>query len=898
MNALDKIFNPNTVAVIGASNTEGSVGYELIRNLVGSGFKGTVYPINFKHKSIYGVRSYSKLSETRDEIDLAVIATPAHTVPDLVKECGEYGVGGIVIISAGFMEAGDEGHKMSDIILGYARKYKMRIIGPNCLGFIKPSIKLNVSFANKMALPGKIALISQSGALCTAILDWSVEQNVGFSHFVSIGSMIDVGFHDLIDYFGNDPNTSSIVIYMESLTNTRKFMSAARAFARNKPIIVLKAGKSDAGAKVALSHTGTLAGNDIAFDAAFKRAGIIPVDTIEQLFNAAQSLAMQPRPQGDRLAIITNAGGPGVLATDHLIKQNGKLAQLSEETMKKLDAVLPKVWSHGNPIDVLGDATSERYKAATEIILQDSNVDGVLIILTPQAMTHPDLIAREVVTVAGSSKKPILASWMGEGDVAEGCEILENGNIPVFRIPENAVNTFMNMVSYTRNIEALYETPSTIPHVFTPETDKSYELIRSVMDENRFVLTEDEAKDLLDLYDIPIARHQLAATEEEALKVCEEIGYPVVMKIASPDITHKTDVGGVVVNIRKPEDAKEAFNGILNSAKAAKPEANILGVLVEQMVSKKYELIIGSKKDPIFGPVIVFGMGGVAVEVFKDLNVGLPPLNMVLAKRLIEETKIYRLLKGYRGMDSVDIESIQFLLYKFAYLVMDFPQIKEIDINPFVVDEEGGVVLDAKVVLDENVTPERIRNYDHLVITPYPKELVSMWTMRNGEEVKIRPIRPEDEPMEKEMFGKLSKQTQYFRFFGYLGQVTHEMLTRYTQIDYDREIALIARIIDKDGEKKMIGVVRIVSDPDGEAAEFAIVIADKWQGYGLGNKFMDTIIKVAARRGIRKIYANVLQSNSTMLHMFRKRGFTIKQADEESNYAEKIIEEKTVEPVS
>ena len=486
MNPLKRIFEPRTVAVIGASNNEGSVGYALIRNMIGSGFKGTVYPINYKNKSIYGVRSYGKLSDTRDEIDLAIIATPSATVPDLVRECGEYGVVGIVIISAGFMEAGKEGKERVNTVLAYARKYNMRIIGPNCLGFIKPSIKLNASFANKMALPGKIAFISQSGALCTAILDWSVEKNVGFSHFVSIGSMVDVGFHDLIDYFGNDPNTSSIVIYMESITDTRKFMSAARAFARTKPIIVLKAGKSAAGAKVALSHTGTLAGNDIAFDAAFKRAGIISVNTIEELFNAAQALAMQPRPQGNKLAIVTNAGGPGVLATDHLINLGGELAELSDSTMNKLDACLPPVWSHGNPVDVLGDAGASRYQDATKAVLEDKNVDGVLVILTPQAMTHADEIGEEIVKLGKKYSKPILASWMGQKDVDAGIEVLEAGGIPVYRNPENAVNTFISMYNYTRNIQTLYETPSSIPRKLEPNTSDTHELLKSIMSEGRF----------------------------------------------------------------------------------------------------------------------------------------------------------------------------------------------------------------------------------------------------------------------------------------------------------------------------------------------------------------------------------------------------------------------------
>jgi acetyltransferase len=516
MMSLDKIFNPKTIAVIGASNSEGSVGYALMRNLVGSGFKGTVYPINYKNKSIYGIRAYANLKDTRDEIDLAIIATPSPTVPELVEECGQHGVKGMVIISAGFKEHGEQGNAMLDQIMATAKRYGIRLIGPNCLGFIKPSIKLNASFANKMALPGKIAFISQSGALCTAILDWSVEQNVGFSHFVSIGSMADVGFHDLIDYFGTDPNTSSIVIYMESLSNARKFMSAARAFSRNKPIIVLKAGKSSAGAKVALSHTGTLAGNDRAFDAAFKRAGVIPVNTIEELFNAAQTLAMQPRPEGKRLAIVTNAGGPGVLATDHIVQLGGKLATLSETTMETLNGALPPMWSHGNPIDVLGDAGEEKYGVAAEASLQDPGVDGLLVILTPQAMTNATAIARRIVEVAKKYHKPVLTSWMGEADVAEGRNILEDGHIPDFRIPENAVTTFMHMYSYTRNTEALYETPATIPHQFEPNKDDNRALLDRVIAEDRTVLTEDEAKELLVNYQIPITSNAIATTEAEA----------------------------------------------------------------------------------------------------------------------------------------------------------------------------------------------------------------------------------------------------------------------------------------------------------------------------------------------------------------------------------------------
>ncbi|MCP3927961.1 MAG: bifunctional acetate--CoA ligase family protein/GNAT family N-acetyltransferase [Bacteroidetes bacterium] len=891
---LSKIFKAKTIAVIGASNVPNTVGYALIQNLIGSGYQGIVYPVNIKEKSVQGVRCYNKVEEIPDKIDLAVIATPSRTVPGLVWECGEAEVGGVVVISAGFKEAGEKGQEMVKKILKIGKEYNMRIVGPNCLGFINPELNLNVSFASKTAKPGRIAFISQSGALCTAILDWAEAQNVGFSHFVSIGSMIDVSFHDLIDYFGNDPKTSSILIYMESLTDARKFLSAARAFARSKPIIVLKAGKSSEGAKATLSHTGSLAGNDAVFDAAFQRSGVIRVDTIAQLFDCAQALSMQRRPAGNRLAIVTNAGGPGVLATDHLMEHGGALAQLSEKTMEKLNAVLPPTWSHGNPIDVIGDASAERYKNAVDACIRDENVDGVLVILTPQAVTDAESVAKEMVNISKRTNKTILAAWMGEEDVQGGRDIMERGNIPTYRFPESAVDVFLSMYHYSRNLDLLYETPGTIPHEFEPDVKATKKLINKSIKEKRYQLTELEGKQLMKYYDIPIAEGGIVSSAEDAAKKASEIGYPVVMKIASPDIAHKTDIGGVKLRIRSEQDAINAYNQIMESVTTAKPDAEIHGVLVEQMISKKYEVLIGSKKDPIFGPVIVFGMGGVTVEVFKDMHIGLPPLNMALAQRIIEETKIFKILKGYRGMEAVDIKAIQFLLYKFAYLVMDFPEIKEIDVNPFVVDADGGVVLDAVVVLDPDMCHKKIRPHSHLVISPYPKEYIKKWTMENGQEIVLRPIRPEDEPMEEEMFNQLSKETQYFRFFGFIPQVTHDMLTRYTQIDYDREIAIIAEV-EESGETKMAGVVRLVADGTNETAEFAIVVADPWQGNGLGNKFTDYIIEIAKQRGIKKIYANVLKANKIMVYMFEKRGFNVKSVDFETYYTELDLT-KVVEP--
>ena len=881
---LKTLFNPRTISVIVASNRKGTVGYDLMRNLIGSGYEGIVFPINNKRPSIYGIKAYPSMKEISDKIDIAIIATPAKTVPALVEQCGKAGVKGIVIISAGFSEIGKHGKVMVDRILQHSRKYGMRIIGPNCLGFIKPSISLNASFANKMAIPGKIAFISQSGALCTSILDWSVKMNVGFSHFVSIGSMIDIGFDDLIDYFRQDSETESVVIYMESLTNTRRFLSAARAFSRTKPIIILKAGKSSEGAKAAMSHTGSIDGNDIVFNAAFKRAGIIRVDTIRELFNCAKTLSMQKRPMGKRLAVVTNAGGPGVIVTDTLVEIGGELATLSENTINKLNEILPPAWSKGNPVDVLGDAPPERYRNAVQLCIDEPGVDGVLVILTPQSMTDSAKISEEIVNLSNRNKKTLLASWMGEDDVSDGKDILEKGGIPCFNIPEDAVKSFINMYNYSRNLELLYETPSSIPDVFVPSKTKCKRLINNVVKDNRFIMTEYEAKQLLSHYNIPVIKNAVAKTSKEAGILALKMGFPIVMKIMSPDILHKTDVGGVKLSIKSKEEAEKAFDEIIRSSKKNNPKANIHGVFIEQMVSKKYELLIGCKKDSLFGPAIVFGMGGIAVEVFKDINVGLPPLNMALSMRVIEETKIYSLLKGYRGMKGVDIKSIQFLLCKFAYLVSDFPEIKEIDINPFGIDEKGATVLDAKVVLDENIIGKKIKPYSHMVISPYPDEYITTFRMKNGVEVVLRPIRPEDEPLEEKMFTRFSEQTQRFRFFQLIKDITHELLVRYTQIDYDREIAIIAEVPDK-GKKEMAGVVRLIADPYNETAEFAIVVADPWHNMGLGNKFTDYILEIARKRGIKKVYANVLHNNHIMLHIFRKRGFTIIK-NEEDCYAE------------
>ena len=872
MKNLEPLFNPKTIAVIGASNNKESVGYGVMNNLIGHGYDGVVYPVNPKRKSVQGVKAYPSISEAPDKIDLAIIITPAPTVPGIAEECGKAGVKGLVIISSGFKEAGKEGLEMYSDLQKTIKKFDMSVLGPNCLGFLRPSLNLNASFSPQKALKGNIAFISQSGALGTAIIDWAYGQNVGFSYFVSVGSMIDVDYANLIDHFGKDPSTSSILIYMESISHARKFLSAARAFARTKPIIVLKSGKSSEGAKAALSHTGSLTGDDAVFDAAFKRAGIVRVGTIGELFDCAQTLSMQRRPKGNRLAVVTNAGGPGVIATDYLIAKGGVLAKLSSETIESLNAVMPSTWSQANPVDVLGDADERRYRGAVDLCLKDPGADAVLVILTPQTMTDPAVVAQSIVELSKVHNKMILTSWMGESEVETGRGILKKGKVPIYAIPENAVRSFLNMYQYSRNIGLLYETPATIPHAFKPETQKNREMINGVLAEGRHILKEQEARELLVNYEIPVIKDILVKSPEEAVLAASQIGFPVVMKISSPDILHKTDVDGVKLDIQSQKKAKEAYQEILAGAKKHSPKAKIEGVIIQEMASKKHEILIGSKDDPIFGPVIVFGMGGVAVEIFKDINIGLPPLNMALAQRLIEETKIYKLLKGYRNMEGVDIKAIQFLLYKFAYLIMDFPEIKEIDMNPIAIDERGSVVLDAKVVLDEEITKEQRRPYDHLVISPYPREYVKKERLKNGKTVVLRPIRPEDEPLEAEMFTHFSKETQRFRFFTLIKDITHQLLIRYTQIDYDREMAIIAELTEN-RKKKMAGVVRLIADAYNETAEFAIVVADPWHSLGLGNLLTDYILKIARERGIKKVYANVLTDNYIMAHVFKKRGF-------------------------
>jgi acetyltransferase len=882
---LDKIFKPKSVAIVGASDEEGSVGYALVQNLTEHDYKGEVFLVNIRKKEILGRKAYAKLEDIPGEVDLAIIATPAKTVPGIVEDCGKSGIKGVIIVSAGFKEVGQEGRLLEEEIKKLRGKYDLRIIGPNCLGIIRPDVGLNATFLDKYPKSGKISFISQSGALGSAILDWATHENVGFNNFVSIGSMIDVDFGDLIDYFGTDPKTKSILMYIEGIADARQFMSAARHFAKTKPIIVVKSGKFRESAKAAASHTGSMSGEDSVYDAAFKRAGIVRVNEIEDLFNAAEVLGTQPLPKGKRLAIITNAGGPGVMATDSLIINGGELSKLSLKSLSKLDEVLPSFWSKANPIDLLGDAKSDRYKAAVEACLEDDGVDGLLIIYTDQAVTESELIAETVVKTLKEKNlqgKTVLTSFIGYEAVEEANRIFNANNIPTYETPEDAIKTYMYMYQYKRNLELLYETPEELSIDSAPPKRPIMNILRQAASENRETLTEDEAKRLLDYYNFPVVKTEVAKSAEEAVNLARRIGYPVVLKILSPQITHKTDVGGVVLDLTSDAQVRESFGLMTEKAKKAYPQAEILGVTVQSMIKQEgYEVIIGGKSDPLFGPVILFGLGGVAVELFKDYAMGLPPLNTTLARNMMAETKVFQLLKGYRNQPGVNLKLLEEILLLFSQLLIDFPQLKEIDINPLIMTEKEAYILDARVIFDKAKLGKKFEPHQHLVISPYPKKYELIWHLKDGREILFRPIKPEDEPLWLEMFQSFSEDSIRYRFFQLLKETPHEVRVRYCNIDYDREIAIVP-IIKEEGTPRILGVGRLTIEPDGKTGEIAFIVRDKWQGLGLGAKLVDYVIEIAAEKGIKRIVAIIMRQNHKAINLVEKMGFKVKKQDDDT----------------
>ena len=881
---LDVFFSPKTVAVIGATENPGTVGRTVLWNLVTSPFGGTVYPVNPKRPSVLGVKAYASISDIPEQVDLAVIITPPPSIPGLIRECGENGVQGAIVISAGFKEIGPEGAELERQLLVEAQKANIRIIGPNCLGVMSPLSGMNATFATTVARPGSVGFISQSGALCTAVLDWSLKEMVGFSAFISVGSMVDVGWGDLIYYLGNDPKTKSIVIYMESIGNARSFLSAAREVALSKPIIIIKPGRSAAAAKAAASHTGSLTGSDEVLEAAFRRSGVLRVGTIADLFYMAEVLSKQPTPKGPRLTIVTNAGGPGVLATDSLIMGGGELAELTPETMAAYNAVLPPTWSHNNPVDIIGDASPERYAKALEIAAKDPNSDGMLVILTPQAMTDPTRIAEQLKPLAKQEGKPLLASWMGGVDVAAGEEILNRANIPTFPYPDTAARAFNYMWQYADNLKALYQTPE-LPQdsaTWAPDRNLVKNIIAGSRADGRTILTEFESKQVLAAYGIPVAKTIIAASSADAVKAADEIGYPIVLKLYSETITHKTDVGGVQLNLGSAEAVAKAFDAIQTSVTAKVGAEHFQGVTVQPMIKLRdaYELIIGSSLDPQFGPVLLFGTGGQLVEVFKDRALGLPPLNSTLARRMMERTKIYQALKGVRGRKPVDLMALETLMVRFSALVAEQRWIKEIDINPLLASPDGLIALDARVVVHgPEVTMDQVPK---TAIRAYPTRYVAAWTMKDNNPVTIRPIRPEDEPAMVRFHETLSERSVYLRYFHLMNleqRTQHERLTRICFIDYDREMALVAeRRNPETGESEILGVGRMMKIHGTTEAEVAVLISDKWQGRGLGKELLARLLIVGADEKLSKLTADILPDNREVMRICEKLGFTLKHS--------------------
>ncbi|QDU56757.1 bifunctional acetate--CoA ligase family protein/GNAT family N-acetyltransferase [Aeoliella mucimassa] len=877
---IDKIFNPKSVAVIGASHKPDSIGHTVVKNMVDVGFEGELYPINPKHESICDRQCYKNVGSLPTTPDLAVICTPAATVPGLVHECGQAGIRGLLILSAGFREMGEEGRKLEDQLRQAASEYDgMRIVGPNCLGIMSPHVKLNASFANATPAPGRVALISQSGALCTAILDWARQEHVGFSHFVSLGNTLDVTIGDLIDYFATDSWTESLILYVESITEAREFLSAARAFSRNKPIIAYKAGRFAESAEAAASHTGAMAGVDTVYEAAFNRAGIVRITEMSDMFDCAELLARQEPPKGPRLAILTNAGGPGVMATDALLDRDGVLAKLKPESIEKLNEFLPAAWSHGNPVDVLGDASPERLGKALDIVVADEGVDAVLVVFAPQAMSKPLQAAEAVIEVAKKTKKPVLTSWMGGVSMAEAIDRFNRSGIPTYAAPEPAVRAFMYLVSYARTKEVLYETPREVPVGFRLDRGKLRGVFDTILSEGNDTLTESTSKALLESYEIPVAKPYVARTAEDAVSLAERLGYPVVQKILSPEITHKTDVGGVELSLATAEEVTASFNRIVGKAAELRPDAHIEGVTVQKMITSPVgrELIVGARRDAVFGMVLLVGAGGTSAELFKDRALELPPLNERLARRSLEALKSWPLLTGYRGRPPVNIDRLIEVLIRLSYLVADYPEIKEFDVNPLLVTPDDVIALDARVILDHDMIVNPPKRFSHLAIRPYPEEFTRRVEMKDGRQVLLRPIKPEDEPMWHDMLASCSKESIWFRFRYLFKKSTHDMATRFCFIDYDREIAIAAEM-EENGQRKLVGVSRLVPDADCINADYGVLVADPYQGQGLGSILTDYCLEICTNWGIRTIVAETAPQNQRMISIFTNRGFKLKSS--------------------
>lgn len=873
---LNRIFNPKRVAVIGASDREGSIGAKILQNLVGVGYKGAVCPVNAFRQSVQGISAYPSITKIPEKVDLAIIATPAHTVPQIVEECGKAGVAGVIISSAGFRESGKDGIMLEEEILQHQKTYGIRIIGPNSIGIIRPKINLFATFAHKQAKPGRIAFISQSASLAASALDWALEAQIGFSAVVSTGSMLDVGLADLIDFFGKDAQTQSLVLYVESLKNVRRFISAAREFALTKPIFVVKAGRFAEVLAQAKSRSKTLAGEDAIYEAAFRRAGVVRVETMRDMFDCAEALALQNSPSGANLTIVTNAGGPALLATDLLIARGGKLAILSEDTFKALCRVLPSYCSYANPIDVLEEADPKRFKAVLNACINDSVSDSFLLIYARQANADPVVVAKAAVDASKKTIKPLLVCLIGEDNrCRKARRFLHQHGVPAFATPEQAVSTFMHMVKFTQNRELLYQTPEDF-NVEPENPGVLRDKLKNIGSEWRSELTLPESFHFLETYGIPTVITLTAATQEDAVAAVSRLGCPVVMKALSPQITHKSEVQGVILNVISPSHVPYIFSELGKRVKKI-GNAEFQGVVVQPMVlERRHELFLAAKKDPQFGPIILFGMGGTKMELFRDVSIGFPPLNRVLARRLVESTAIYK-----HAIDTghpLNMTLLEEVLVRFSRMIQDFPEIKEVEINPLILNEEEAIAVDARMLIGEQHVRCGTSEPENFAIAPYPREYVSDCKLKNGVSVMLRPIIPEDEDRFNGFLRSLSEETMRFRFFAIFKEMSHDALVKYCNLDYDREVAIIAE--PKGRFRHLIGAVRLAIEPEGKDGEFGIVISDESQGLGLGSKFMDLLIKIAKDKKLIQIHGYVLANNYKMLTLCYKKGFKSAMLDE------------------
>ncbi len=885
---LTPLFEPKSIAIIGASETDKSVGNFIIRNMLDAGFKGKLFAVNPKHDQIYGIPSYPSIEDIPQRLDLVIIATAAPTVPGIIDACGRAGVRYVVVISAGFAESSPRGAALERAALEAARRHRIRIVGPNCLGIIRPGIGLNASYAHSSALPGSIGLISQSGALIASFLDWARPNNIGFSSVVSIGAAADIDIGEMLDFLVQDPKTEGIFLYVEGIRRARRFMSALRSAARVKPVLLIKVGRHPDGAHAIKQHTGLLVGDDDVFDAALRRAGVVRLYTMDQMYAAASALFSHFRPSGNRLAVVTNGGGPGVMAADHAADLGIPLARLSDATIARLNEVLPATWSHANPIDIVGDSDSARYANTLAACMADEQVDGVLAILTPQAMSEPTEAARMVIALAQDSDKPVVTCWMGEDLVREGRTLFKEARIPTFRTPEPAVELFSHLSSFYRNQKLLMQTPSSLSHLDPPSVESARIVIESALSENRVRLNEMESKALLAAFRIPIAATVVARSPTEAMVYAEELGLPVALKIDSPNIQHKADSGGVRLNLGSLIEVRTAFQEILAEVKKNRPDAQINGVAIEKMIVKPNgrELTLGVIRDEVFGPVITVSEGGNRIEVGRNRAVALPPLNSYLAADMIRSSRVAPLLAEFRSMPAVNMEALELVLLRVSEMVCELPWIRSMEINPLIVDEHGAVAADARLVV-ENVLPTA-DPYDHMAIHPYPSQLTQVWKLSDGSEITIRPIRPEDADIEVEFVKGLSPETKYFRFMSTVRELSPPMVARLTQIDYDREMAFIATVAAADKEIEL-GVSRYSVNADQESCEFAVVVADDWQRRGLGRKLMGVLIETARDRGIKYMNGIFLSNNERMLKFVQGLGFVLSNDPEDNTIKNGVL---------